>query len=281
MIAQDDVRPIVVGVDGSDASVGAALWALEEAANRNVPLRLVSVTGIARTRASERMPSPEVEYAESALRMASAAVVANGKQVKLETEILWGPASSALIAESANTALVCVASVGIGAVARAFLGSTVTAVAEGSQCPVAVIRPTSATQGSWVAVAVDTSVGDDAVVEYALHEARLRHSPLIAVGVGCNLFGVNTPEATTNRTREWAHRYPDIEIETVPTWSNLADFLAKHHDDLSNRHGRSDATVSGPLAVIDSAEVSQLSGLVGPHGDGPVQHAQCSVLVVR
>jgi nucleotide-binding universal stress UspA family protein len=281
VIAQDDPRPVVVGVDGSDASVDAALWATDEAVDRNAPLRLVSVTGIARPHTPEQTPCPELEYAESALRMASAAVIAAGKQVKLETEVLWGQAASALIDESRDAALVSVSSVGIGAIARASLGSTAAAVAERSHCPVAVIRPFTATQGSWVAVAVDTSVGDDAIIEYALHEARLRHSALIAVGVGCNVFGVNTPEETASRTREWAQRCPDIQIETVPTWSSLADYLAKDHDDLSRRHGRSDVTTSGPMAVIGSAEVSQLSQLVGPHGDDLLQHARCSVLVVR
>lgn len=281
MIAQDDVKPIVVGVDGSDASVDAALWAIDEAVDRNLPLRLVSVTGIPRPHTPEQTPSPELEYAESALRMASSAVVETGKQVKLVTEILWNSPATALIVESREAALVCVSSVGIGAIARALLGSTAAAVAEGSHCPVAVIRPPSAAQGSWVAVAVDTSRGDDAVIEYALHEARLRHSPLIAVGVGCNVFGVNTPEATTTRTREWAQRCPDIEIETVPTWSSLADYLVKDHDDLSRRHARTDVTTGGPLAVIDSTEVSQLARLVGPHGDDLLHHARCSVLVVR
>jgi hypothetical protein len=104
---------------------------------------------------------------------------------------------------------------------------------------------------------------------------------LIAVGVGCDVFGENTPEATTARTREWAHRSPDIAIETVPTWTSLVEYLAHDHDELSRRHGRSDVTTTGPLAVIGSDEVSHLARLVGPHGDELRQHARCSVLVVR
>ncbi|MDT5344341.1 MAG: hypothetical protein QOE52_3525, partial [Mycobacterium sp.] len=38
--------PVVVGVDGSDAAVGAAVWAVKEAIRQDVPLRLVSVIEI-------------------------------------------------------------------------------------------------------------------------------------------------------------------------------------------------------------------------------------------
>ena len=34
-------RPIVVGIDGSKAAIRAALWAVDEAVSRDVPLRLV------------------------------------------------------------------------------------------------------------------------------------------------------------------------------------------------------------------------------------------------
>ena len=33
--------PVVVGVDGSEAAVAATIWAIDEAASRDVPLRIV------------------------------------------------------------------------------------------------------------------------------------------------------------------------------------------------------------------------------------------------
>ena len=38
--------PVVVGVDGSDAAIDAAKWAIDEAISRDVPLRIVHVTHI-------------------------------------------------------------------------------------------------------------------------------------------------------------------------------------------------------------------------------------------
>ncbi len=117
--------PVVVGVDGSDAAIDAAKWAIDEAISRDVPLRIVHVTHIEREPASpEDTFRLEVQYAESSLRAATAAVEANGKPVKIETEILWGSPDTALINESRNASMVCVGSVGIGAVASKIWGST-------------------------------------------------------------------------------------------------------------------------------------------------------------
>jgi len=71
--------PIVVGIDGSQAAIQAAEWAVEEAVSREVPLRLVEVIS------QQAAPAPvasvgnvrmEIEYAQTALRIAAAAVAA-------------------------------------------------------------------------------------------------------------------------------------------------------------------------------------------------------------
>ena len=122
--------PVVVGVDGSDAAINAAKWAIDEAISRDVPLRIVHVTHIEGDEtASQDAFRLEVQYAESSLRAASAAVEATGKPVKVETDILWGSPDIALIDESRNAALICVGSVGIGAIAHELWGSTAASLA--------------------------------------------------------------------------------------------------------------------------------------------------------
>ena len=82
-----DTRPVVVGVDGSGAALAAALWAVDEAVDREAPLRLVHAIGVVR---NHSIPfdfyRPEIEYGEGALRAASSAVAATGKTVKVETD---------------------------------------------------------------------------------------------------------------------------------------------------------------------------------------------------
>jgi nucleotide-binding universal stress UspA family protein len=282
--APEDVKPIVVGVDGSAASVEAALWAVDEAVHRDVPLRLVSVTNVLRARVPESARCLEFEYAENALRQASAAIAATCKPVKVETEVLWGPPANALVEESRHAAMVCVASVGIGVIARAILGSTAAGVAERAHCTVAVLRPPtdpSADDGNWIAVGIDRSDSGDATVPVAMWEARLRRAPLVVVGLGCNVYGVNTAEETDTRTRAWAEQNPDVEIDTKTTTFGLADFLADQHVELSRRHPSRDGGSDRPLAVIGGDEVTLLSPLVGPHDAGVREHARCSVIVVR
>ena len=150
--------PVVVGVDGSDAAINAAKWAIDEAISRDVPLRIVHVTHIeGQPDAPEDDFRLDVQYAESSLRAATAAVEATGKPVKIETEILWGSPDTALINESRNASMVCVGSVGIGAIASKMWGSTAASLAEKAYCPVAIIRSphnVPASGPDWIVVAV-------------------------------------------------------------------------------------------------------------------------------
>ncbi len=94
---------VIVGVDGSQAAANAVRWAIDEAISRDVPLRIVHVTGV------EEQPADdvhrEIEYAETALRAATAVVDATGKPVRVETDILWGPVSTVLVDESSTATL--------------------------------------------------------------------------------------------------------------------------------------------------------------------------------
>ena len=97
--------PVVVGIDGSAAAINAAKWAIDEAISRDVPLRMVHVTHIEGAPAAAKDTFRlEVQYAESSLRAATAAVEATGKPVKVEVEILWGSPDGVLINESRNAA---------------------------------------------------------------------------------------------------------------------------------------------------------------------------------
>ncbi len=90
--------PIVVGIDGSQAAIDAALWAADEAVTRKVPLRLVHVIEVEddfdcdmdEDPAEIAKAWPESEYGRASLRAASAAVRSTGKALTLETQIVWG-----------------------------------------------------------------------------------------------------------------------------------------------------------------------------------------------
>lgn len=84
------MKTIIVGIDGSHAAITAALWGVDEAISRAVPLRLVSV--IKPTHPSPDDYDRDLAHAERSLREAQSAVEAAGKLVKIETDIPRGPA---------------------------------------------------------------------------------------------------------------------------------------------------------------------------------------------
>lgn len=265
--------PVVVGVDGSDAAINATQWAVDEAISRDVALRIVHVT---RIEGDETAPADgfrlEVQYAESSLRAATAAVKATGKPVTVETQILWGSPDTALIDESRNAALICVGSVGIGAMARELLGSTAATLAEKALCPVAIIRTPhrTPTGGSdWIVAVVEDHADNESVIEHAMEEARLRKAPVLAVGVWQEELGETPYDELDRRVEKWKQRYPDVHVYPVAARVGVARFLADNKDK------------SVQLAVVGGAAADQVAHIVGPHSHPLVPHGECSVLVVH
>nr|WP_090343106.1 universal stress protein [Mycolicibacterium malmesburyense]CRL73912.1 Universal stress protein family protein [Mycolicibacterium malmesburyense] len=251
---------VVVGVDGSDTAIEAALWAVDEAVSRSMPLRLVYVT-------KARHPSTEdyyadIRHAEDSLRAAQAAVEATGKPVKVEIAVVSGLPGTSLIAESYDAALVCVGSVGIGRYARSILGSTATEVAEKAHCPVAIIRPADSESDravNWIAVGDRGSHDSDTVIEAAMREADLRQAPVLVVG---RHGGV---ERDVEALRE---RHPQLRIYPIGDGADLARFLKNNDERVA-------------LAVISDAEAGQVADILGPHGRHRFTHTESSVLVAR
>lgn len=265
---------VMVGVDGSAAAIRAAEWAVDEAVGREVPLRLVH------TIPTEVEPAPfsavgnvnmEVEYAETALRVACAAVTATGKPVKVETEVLRGDPAATLIAESATAVMICMGSTGIGRLARALLGSTAVEVAEAAHCPVAIIRShegRSAPLSPLIVAAVDDSADSDLVAELAITEAKMRQTPLLVVGVSRTETDRRSGTDVERRAQSWRVAHPNVDIYACSTRDDIVDFLAA-----SNR------TIE--LAVIGGADADQVANLIGPRDHPVIGHAECSVLVAR
>src|SRR5262249_31005801 len=91
---------IVVGIDGSDAAIHAAKWALAEATSGDIPLRVIHAIAERRPAENAGDESLDIEFGETALRVASAELHAMGEPVKIEAELVQGPPDAALIRES-------------------------------------------------------------------------------------------------------------------------------------------------------------------------------------
>lgn len=272
MNSAESPQPVVVGIDGSDAAIGAAQWGVKEAIHRDVSLRLVHVIQAAGDSMAPMSAYPaERDYAESSLRAACLAVEATGLPVKIDTAVLRGDVDSALIAESKDATLICVGSLGISRVASRVVGSTASTLAEHAQCPVAIIRRSQdwpMPEGGFIAAVLDDQPGIDEVMEWAMEEARVRRAPVLALGVWrWALFKIGD-EKFYRRIDHSLRRYPDVEVEVASTRMSATRYL-------EGRIGKVQ------LAVIDGADANRVAQLVGARKLPIFSHADCSVLIVR
>ena len=271
-------RPVVVGIDGSDAAISAALWAVDEAVVRNVPLRLVAALSPAHLERSRGTADPPVPQADATLRAAADAITATGRPAEIETfQSHWAP-TDLLIDESRSAALLCVGSVGIDRIAAKVLGSTAEAVANRALCPVAVIRShgrasvhtdDSSERPAWVALSLTGSGYDDKLAAAAFGEAALRNTGVIAVVVPSSAETAERDSLLDRTIATWSDRYPDDPVQSWMAARSLDEFIAS-------------SEVPIQLAVIGPADAHRLPRLVGPvAGLSHFAQAECSVIVVR
>lgn len=271
-------RSVVVGIDGSIAAVGAALWAVDEAASRDVILRLIGVVE----------PGEAPDAAERAIRHAVTAIAAAGTPPKIETRVTAGTAARTLLRASASAALLCVGAVGLRHFRPGRAGSTAAAVATSAHSPVAIVRGrdhrSRRPAGSAAAIVVELGgLADGADVEYvlaaAIEEARLRDATLHALvcrPMGEGGTAERAAEGEGNRRAladldrrlaRWIRRHPDLRLEPVAAKGGLLEYVAGHRP--------------VQLAVVGACNRQRLAELVGPVGSAKLQGAGCSLLVVN
>ncbi|HTX93937.1 MAG TPA: universal stress protein [Mycobacterium sp.] len=262
---------IVVGIDGSEAAITAAKWAAREAVSRNIPLRLVHAVPEWHSDTSGGDKSLEVEYAQTSLRAADAALQAMDEPVKVECDIVYGSPERALIDESRDAAMVCLGSVGIGWVARKVLGSTAAAVAQKAHCPVAIIRTNrdgEQPDSGYIAVVVNESPGNDAVIEHGFREARLRQAPVLAMGVWRWGLGEIPYPQLDHRLGPWVSQYREVHVQPAAARTGATEFLTR-------------TTEPVQLAVVGREDADNVARMVGPITPHLGAHPGCSVLIVR
>ncbi|MFI7317014.1 universal stress protein [Streptomyces venezuelae] len=177
--------PIVVGVDGSESSLGAVDWAADEAVLRGASLRIVHASlweryeGAALARElgepSARVPSADI--------LAAAARRARRRHAGLAvtTETVAEEPEYVLLREARNASLVIVGTRGRGELAGLLLGSVSLTVATGAACPVVVVRGDHLQRVRHDRVVVGVADARAAAVRFAYEEARLRGAVLDAV----------------------------------------------------------------------------------------------------
>ena len=222
-------RPVVVGVDGSPASLGAVRWAVDEAARHSVPLKVVHALG---------RPGL-LGFSSKEQRIALDAAVEARRWVpgtEVTTTTAVGSPAGVLRDQSHRAGLVVVGSRGHGGFSGLLVGSVSAHLAAYAHCPLLVVHRGEnwAGQEAQLPSHAPIVVGDDgsAPAQHALGlafaEAAARRVPLVAVRVWqqpeqrrrrrpVDPVGLAAAEerALSTGVEPWRIKYPDVEVRLV------------------------------------------------------------------
>ncbi|MFE0257792.1 universal stress protein [Streptomyces sp. NPDC059010] len=284
--------PLVVGVDGSDASLLAVDWAVDEAARDALPLRLVyaslweryegAVPSTARQRPSARV------LAEHIVASAAERAARRDPEVKVTTDIVPADPVDALLGAGNNAFALVTGERGRGGLKGLLLGSVGLGVAARAHCPVIVVRgDETGLVGLHERIlfgAGDPAAGGRAV-RFAFREAETRGCALDAVRAWrCPAHdGVEHPALAEESAREHEARAA-AQLDAL-----LSGAMAEHPGVRVRR-----TTVEGPARriLVDRSAAADLViigarrrhghfGLqLGRVGHTLLHHAHCPVAVV-
>jgi len=263
---------IVVGIDGSRGAVHAALWAIDEAVSREVPLRLLSVADTPDGQAA----------AEADVRAAAAAVEEAGQTIRLKTQVIVGAPTPTLIDASATAAMICIGAEGLKHFDHNRVGSTAATLVTSARCPVAVVRGAGLpdTEGAgWVVVELDETPDSAAVLQFGVSEARLRNAALRVLGSWQSRYtDIHDSHAVADGNRlvraqldrrlsHWKHLYPDLDVRPVAIHGSALTYLSKHAAEIG-------------LVVVGAPNATGVGELLGPMGLTALHDTDCTILVV-
>ncbi|MFI7643640.1 universal stress protein [Nonomuraea sp. NPDC049400] len=188
---------IVLGYDGSDFSMQALDWALDEAELRKLPLTVAHAWQWPYGEAEEEAKAHLRKAAEHVLWHGAECARSTSAGVHVETDLYEGPAAERLVELSSDADLVVVGSRGLSALPRAVVGSVAGYVAAHADCPVIVVRGPGPLPPPTGPIVVAGKEPDPAVLELAFGEAAMRQVPL----------------ASSADLTQWVARHPEVRIQ--------------------------------------------------------------------
>jgi nucleotide-binding universal stress UspA family protein len=138
---------IIVGVDGSNHSIQALEWAMEEGALRQAAVTVVTVnstpanpwTGNPAVQDTDPAHEQKMRQAAEELIRKATSQIGDAQPTSVTVRALTGFPAKELIAASRDADLVVVGSRGAGGFARLVMGSVSSQVTQHARCPVVVI----------------------------------------------------------------------------------------------------------------------------------------------
>ncbi|MFC5957227.1 universal stress protein [Streptomyces pratens] len=267
--------PLVVGIDGSEASLEAVDWAAEEAVRHGVPLRLLHAV-------------VRDDEAADVLGAAAARAGKTAPTVPLSSEVVHEDAAFALTGEGRNAFALVLGPRGRGGLSGMLLGSVGLAVAARADCPVIVVRGSREHRDGRfgnIVVGVEEGEGSGTAVRFALREAQVRRCRLVAVHAWSAAAGAPTPPRAPSWYALEAYRRPPAQVLD----DALRDPAQRYRDASVSRR-----VFEGPArrALLEAASEADLL-VVGAHrrkghlglqlgltNHAMLHHAPCPIAVV-
>jgi nucleotide-binding universal stress UspA family protein len=227
---------IVVGVDGSPASLGAVHWAADEAARHRATLEIVHVLSVP-------PPFSMVEDGQAMVLQAASEARSWQPGIAVVTATWHGDPATALCGHTLRAALVVVGSRGHDGFSGLLLGSVGAHLSTHAHCPVLVVHHAEQWAGPDAALPHERPIvvgvgGADAAtpaLEWAFAEADLRRVELLAVRAwqdprhryGHGPARVQQDEAAglSARVAPWSAKFPDVPVTLRAVPGNTSEVL--------------------------------------------------------
>ncbi|MEN4479707.1 universal stress protein [Mycolicibacterium cosmeticum] len=279
-----DIAPpspaVIVAIDGSRRALDVALWAVDEALVRDLPLRLLYAIEPRETaRLDSLCTAHDFAVAESAVRHAAMAIESTNRPVKIEVEIVYERKLTALAKASQSAAMLCVDAADVGEAPGTHRGAELAQLLDQCHCLVAVINGDEPRQRDrFIVTGFTDSPECPTVLGHAIDEARLRHTALrVVTGWRPRFTDIHDSHATAEGNRHakvnlehalarYRLLYPEVDIEAIAVAGSPINYLAKHVDTVA-------------LIVLGHDTANQLTELGDPGLYAALTDLHCSVLI--
>lgn len=286
-------QTVVVGIDGSDAALGAARWAAEFAARHGLALTLVHA--IAKPdwhflTAPPAAAADRVARADAALAAAEAAVRQAHPDLAVRTAAVHG-AVAAVLADAAESARLLV--IGTGAADHRALGGHAGKIVHRSPCSVVVWRPPLARRTGKplpIIVGVDESDASDRALAEAFEAAAVLHAALTVVHMWDIGAAVGMGDLGGSGNMDWQllemlqsqqrQRMDESVAPLAREYRNVR--VDKEFRDISPAKGLTDLSREAQLVVVGIHGRGRIAdSILGSVSQNLIHHAECPVLVAR
>jgi hypothetical protein len=289
-------NPVVVGVDGSTASLHAVEWAAHEAVRRHCSLRLVSCysvpfygePGVLGTYAVERQVEAIKDEHEGFVHRAVERATAAEQHLAIESEVVLGSASIALAHSAGTRGVLVVGSTGHSGRLADVVGSTATAVCHHALVPVVVVPASSPRRGNSmkkIVVGIDGSEAAQDALRWAYEEARLAGAELVVLhswDYPYSEVADGVDDVRRKMERDARAQLSSSSASLVEQAARDGIVVTPKLVEKTPAQALIDDATDADLVVVGSRGRGGLSSLLlGSVSRAVVQHSPCPVAVIR